>query len=142
MNYFCDKTPKAGTLLWLFLFFQSSHNFSTHFASTPYFYNPWNHQKTFAFLMFSGGMERNNCLQINYGRNQTKLILVLYGQPTVLKSLSKAFSWETFKIFGSWLFSKTFLGNSKSMNIVERGLTRLRSTFPFCRNQSRQNRIK
>ena len=31
----------------------------THFLPLVYFYTPWKHQKTFCFLMFSGGIERD-----------------------------------------------------------------------------------
>ena len=31
----------------------------THFMSLVFFYTPWKHQKTFCFLMLSGGIERD-----------------------------------------------------------------------------------
>ena len=31
----------------------------THFMSLVYFYTPWKYQKTFDFLIFSGGKKRD-----------------------------------------------------------------------------------
>ena len=47
-----------------------AHNVLTHFKSMFYFYIPWKHQKTFGFLIFSGGIEIElwlQCLRTMYG---------------------------------------------------------------------------
>ena len=38
----------------------------THFKSLVSFYIPWKHQKTFGFLMFSGGLERDQWHEMDY----------------------------------------------------------------------------
>ena len=36
----------------------------THFQPLFHFYTPWKHKKTFAFLMFSGGIEVEHWLKM------------------------------------------------------------------------------
>ena len=55
--------------------FQYSHSFSclTHFMPLVSFYAPWKHQKTFGFLMFSGGIEKDR--GIKWVKGLWKLVL-------------------------------------------------------------------
>ena len=36
----------------------------THFKPLVSFYTPWKHQKTFGFIMFSGGIETDQCFEM------------------------------------------------------------------------------
>ena len=66
-NSILKKTPQ--TILFLLTFIMVvlfilptiiawNASWLSHFRSMLYFYTPWNHQKTFGFLMFSRGIER------------------------------------------------------------------------------------
>ena len=65
----CDNqfTTKLFQKIWIFkitIFGANMDNCSTHFKNLFSFYNPWKHSKTFDFLMFSGGTEKDQLHEI------------------------------------------------------------------------------